>query len=204
MSLIIFLLVLMLICGLLVILSKNSIHSVLYLVLVFLISVLLFIVVGVEFLALIVLIIYVGAISVLFLFLVMLFDDRLSSLFNVMHHYLPIGFLICFIFFSELVLLIDLNYNSYISNNNQASYWIIFLYNFSNLDLIGQLLFNHFIHFFLIASLILLVSMIGSITLTTNNISSLYDKKVMHVVTNNLINVSFWKINKNHGKAKIY
>jgi NADH-quinone oxidoreductase subunit J len=111
----------MLICSLLVILSKNSIHSVLYLVLVFLISVLLFIVVGAEFLALIVLIIYVGAISVLFLFLVMLFDDRLSSLFNVMHHYLPIGFLICFIFFMELILLIDLNYNSYIGNY-QASY----------------------------------------------------------------------------------
>jgi hypothetical protein len=100
----------------------------------------------------------------------------------------------------ELILLIDLNYNSYIGNY-QASYWILFVYNFSNLDLIGQLLFNHFIHFFLIASLILLVSMIGSITLT-NNVSSLYDKKVMHVVTNSLINVSFWKLEKKNEKSR--
>lgn len=90
-----------------VILSKNTMHSVLYLILVFFLSSLLLFVVGAEFLAIILLIVYVGAISILFVFVVMLLNLRVVELYSTFLHYLPIGAFVGFYFFFEFFLLVS-------------------------------------------------------------------------------------------------
>lgn len=90
-----------------VILSKNTMHSVLFLVVVFFLSALLLLIVGAEFLAIILLIVYVGAISILFLFVVMLLNLRVVELHNTFLNYLPIGSFVGFYFFLELAVLLS-------------------------------------------------------------------------------------------------
>lgn len=85
-----------------VVMSRNTVHSVLYLVLVFLLSSLVFLFLGAEFLSILILIVYVGAICILFLFVVMLLNLRLDELYSSFLDYFPIGCFMGFFFFFEL------------------------------------------------------------------------------------------------------
>lgn len=158
--------------SILVISAKNPIHSVFFLVLVFLNSAALFILLGVEFLALIFIIVYVGAIAILFLFVVMMLNIKLVELNENLFRYLPIGGLMGILFLFEIFLVIEsyltsLNKNTY-SNNSLFSMemWDSTLINISNLQHLGLVLYTDYFFLFLMASLILLVAMIGAIVLT--------------------------------------
>ena len=93
--------------SLLVILSKNPIHSVLFLILVFFNTAILFLFSGAEFLAMILLIVYIGAVAVLFLFVIMMLDINTAKLRQSFLNYLPIGLFVCFIILLELLYVIS-------------------------------------------------------------------------------------------------
>ena len=159
--------------------SKNPIHSVLFLVFVFFNTAGLLILLGVEFLAMLFLIVYVGAVAVLFLFVMMMLNVKISESTNAIYRYLPIGLFLSIIFLFEIFLIIEGDLNSIDSVDfTQNEYNILqneFLVNTSwvdnvisstNVDVIGSVLFTYYSYFFIMASVILLVAMIGAIALT--------------------------------------
>jgi NADH-quinone oxidoreductase subunit J len=126
---------------------------------------------GAEFISLLILIIYIGAIAILFLFVIMMLNLRIIEVYNAFFNYLPIGSLIAFFFIGEILILIyydfskiDLLLDMEILNENL----ILKEWNFNNLHFFGQLLFNYNMYFFLIIGLILFASMIGSIIILIN------------------------------------
>tara|TARA_Y100000590_G_C15648490_1_gene987854 strand:- start:903 stop:1535 length:633 start_codon:yes stop_codon:yes gene_type:complete len=147
--------------------SKNTVHSVFFLILDFISVSCLFIMIGAEFLGMIMLIVYVGAVAVLFLFVVMMLNvaQQRSEWFSsrVSGSHIPIGLLVSLIIFFELIIVIggwkykpDL-LNS-ISINISAE--------ITNTQSIGSIIYTDYIHVFQISGMILLVAMIGAIVLT--------------------------------------
>ena len=102
--------VLIVICALLVILSKNPIHSILFLVLIFVLTTILFLTLNVDFLAMLFLVLYVGAIVVLFLFVVMMLNVRILELKERVISYLPIAIIIVSVFFILILFVLKLNF----------------------------------------------------------------------------------------------
>jgi len=153
------------IAALSVILSKNIIQSVLYLILVFLLSSILFIYLGADFIGLIILIVYIGAISVLFLFIVMMLNIRLLEIYTTFQIYLPLAFILCIILLSQYIYIFIKNYNFiYLDNLLIFNNWVFF--NNIRIISIGELLFNQCYLYFIGATLLLFVAMIGVIILT--------------------------------------
>lgn len=107
-----FFFLLIILCGFFVIISRNPVQSVFFLILVFAFSAVLFIILGAEFLAVLVIIIYVGAISILFLFVVMMLNLRIMELYSTFYNYLPIGSFIGLFFIFEFIYALnsDLNF----------------------------------------------------------------------------------------------
>jgi NADH-quinone oxidoreductase subunit J len=149
-----------------VIAARNPVHSVLYLILAFVNAAGLFVIMGAEFLAMILIVVYVGAVAVLFLFVVMMLDVDFSELKRGALQYLPIGVLIGGIFLAELLLV--------------AGAWVIgpgipqaitspIPSNVTNTEAIGLVLYTRYIYFFQAAGMILLVAMIGAIVLTLHH-----------------------------------
>jgi NADH-quinone oxidoreductase subunit J len=150
-----------------VILVRNPIISVFFLILVFFFSVLIFLFLGAEFLALLLLIVYVGAISILFLFVVMMLNLRVVELIDVFLNYLPIGGTIGFIFLFEMFYFMKLNYSFFIHSSYEIIFsYIDYVYIRSNLLVLSEVLFNYNVFFVIFAGVILFISMIGSIVLT--------------------------------------
>ena len=151
--------------SLLVITSKNPIHSVLFLILVFFNTSILFLFSNAEFLAMVVLIVYIGAVAVLFLFVIMMLDINISKLRQTFLNYLPIGLLVGFIILLELIYVVSqskLNFTETIStNNNNISNQML-----DNTKAIGNILYTDYFLLFQISGIILLVAMIGAIFLT--------------------------------------
>ena len=112
----IFLLCLIIISSICVILSRSAIQSILYLILVFLLCSVLFIYIGADFIGLIILIVYIGAISVLFLFIIMMLNIRILELYSTFSVYLPLAIFLGFIFLVQIIFLVYLNY-SYIMSS---------------------------------------------------------------------------------------
>ena len=217
--------------SLLVIISRNPIHSILYLILVFFCVSLILIILGVEFVAITFLIVYVGAIAVLFLFVVMMLNIKILELDETFWKYVPIGLVITSLFFFQIFFtffdynwisffnpaavtdfylikkLLSFNFHDFSKINYSYSHGIFFIkpeevdissYSFShalfinnldfvfspledsyalylyyftnitNTEVLGWLIYTHTFFIFLIVSLILLVSMIGSIVLVLN------------------------------------
>jgi NADH-quinone oxidoreductase subunit J len=158
-------LLLVLISALSVILSKNIIQSVIYLIIVFFLCSLLFIYLGADFIGLIILIVYIGAIAVLFLFVIMMLNIRILEISSTFSIYLPLAIFLSFIFII-LFLCIYSNSLNFIEFSNLSVYvkWP----NFNNIKIIaiGQLLFNECYILFVGATLLLFIAMIGAITLT--------------------------------------
>ena len=148
-----------------VILSKNIIQSVLYLISIFLYSSILFIYLGADFIGLIILIVYIGAIAVLFLFVVMMLNVRLLELYSTFLIYLPIAIILSFSMILQFIYLFIKSFD-YVSINSIDVYTDWILYNNIRIIAIGELLFNKFFIFFIGATLLLFVAMIGAIILT--------------------------------------
>ena len=162
-----FLLALIIISSLCVILSKNIIQSILYLILVFLLCSVLFIYVGADFIGLIILIVYIGAISVLFLFVVMMLNIRILEVYSTFSIYLPLAFLLSIIFIIQIFLIYFNSFNLIELNNMLTHVNWIFFTNIA-INLIGQLLFNNYYILFIAATILLFIAMVGVIVLTLN------------------------------------
>ncbi len=159
------------ISALMVTVSRNTVHSVFFLILDFVSISCLFIMGGAEFLGMIMLIVYVGAVAVLFLFVVMMlnvtqqenewFQSKKNSLQSSSH--IPVGFLISVIIFFELIIVIGgWKLNPRIENSLNLDLKL----GLTNTHSIGSVLYTDYIHLFQISGMILLVSMIGAIVLT--------------------------------------
>ena len=147
--------------------SKNTVHSVFFLILDFISISCLFIMIGAEFLGMIMLIVYVGAVAVLFLFVVMMLNvaQQQNQWFNSKENsgHIPIGLIISTIIFFELIIVVGgWKYKPELLNPNitQISNEI------SNTHSLGQVLYTDYIHVFQISGMILLVAMVGAIVLT--------------------------------------
>ena len=157
--------VVILISSLMVITSKNPVHSVLFLILSFFNGAGLFIILHAEFLAMILIIVYVGAVAVLFLFVVMMLDFKISLDKNNILQYLPIGFFVGLIFISELMIVL-INTKFDLSNIQILVNPMFKFQNLTNTEAIGSILYTDYILYFQLSGVILLVAMIGSIVLT--------------------------------------
>ena len=146
-----------------VIAARNPVHSVLFLILAFVSAAGLFVLMGAEFLAMILIVVYVGAVAVLFLFVVMMLDVDFVELRQGMLNYLPVGGVIGLIVLVELALV--------------AGSWVIdpgsirtaaapVPAGVTNTEALGRILYTDYIYYFQAAGLILLVAMIGAIVLT--------------------------------------
>lgn len=157
-----------------VISSPNPVHSVLYLVFVFCNAAGLFILLSREFLAIIFMIVYVGAIAILFLFVIMMLNIRIVELNENLLRYLPLGGFIGLIFLLEILLVIEKELGAEIPVNLAYEYidWDKHIVDFTNIEQIGQILYTNYFYAFIIASLILLVAMIGAIVLTLHSQST--------------------------------
>ncbi|MBZ6074969.1 NADH-quinone oxidoreductase subunit J [Microvirga puerhi] len=151
--------------GFMVIASRNPVQSVLFLILAFVNAAGLFLMMGAEFLAMILVIVYVGAVAVLFLFVVMMLDVDFAELRQGFLQYLPVGALIGIVFLLELILVIG----AYVIDPNlirTAAVPIPSPEVMTNTEALGQVLYTRYFYFFQAAGLILLVAMIGAIVLT--------------------------------------
>ena len=149
--------------GLFTVLSRNPVHSVLWLILSFLSSAGLFILLGAEFVAMLLIIVYVGAVAVLFLFVVMMLDVDFASLKAEMAQYLPLGLLIVVVLLMELAMGLAVWVPADGAEAVRAAPTPIDLHNTAAL---GLLLYDQYFLLFQLAGLILLVAMIGAIVLT--------------------------------------
>ncbi|MCH2549440.1 MAG: NADH-quinone oxidoreductase subunit J [Alphaproteobacteria bacterium] len=148
-----------------VISARNPVHSVLFLILAFFNSAGLFVLLGAEFLAMILVVVYVGAVAVLFLFVVMMLDINFVELREGFLQYLPIGALVGIILMAELVLI----FGSWVINPKSEAIVatnIVSSTEITNTHALGQLIYTHYIYLFQAAGLLLLVAMIGAIVLT--------------------------------------
>jgi len=151
--------------GVLVVSSRNPVHSVLFLIVAFFNAAGLFVLIGAEFLAMILVIVYVGAVAVLFLFVVMMLDIDFVQLRSGFVRYLPIGAVVGFILLAELVLVIG----SWVVAPGVPSAVAVSAAGgvpLSNTRALGNILYTRYLFAFQAAGLILLVAMIGAIVLT--------------------------------------
>ena len=150
--------------AMMVISAKNPVHSVLFLILSFVNASALFVLLGAEFLAMILVVVYVGAVAVLFLFVVMMLDINFIKLREGFLQYLPFGALLGIVLLSELAILFITNTSS---NENLVKFAKMpIISDIENTKNLGSVLYTEYFYFFQIAGFILLVAMIGSIVLT--------------------------------------
>lgn len=155
------------ISAIMVTVSKNTVHSVFFLILDFISISCLFIMIGAEFLGMIMLIVYVGAVAVLFLFVVMMLNvaQQRNQWFISEENsgHIPVGLIISTIIFFELIIVIGgWKYKPDLLKSNNS----ILSNEISNTHSLGQVLYTDYIHVFQISGMILLVAMIGAIVLT--------------------------------------
>ena len=155
------------ISAIMVTVSKNTVHSVFFLILDFISISCLFIMIGAEFLGMIMLIVYVGAVAVLFLFVVMMLNvaQQKNQWFasEASSKHIPVGLIISTLIFVELIIVVGgwkYKPDLFDLNNSVTNYSV------SNTHSLGQVLYTDYIHVFQISGMILLVAMIGAIVLT--------------------------------------
>ena len=193
--------VIAIISAIMVIASKNTVHSVFFLILDFITISCLFIMIGAEFLGMIMLIVYVGAVAVLFLFVVMMLNvaQQKKQWFEATSGYshMPIGLIISVVIFFELIIVVagwkhkpDL-LSAKLINIDQ---------NITNTHLIGNILYTDYIHLFQLSGMILLVAMIGAIVLTFRKRSGIKRQSYIRQMSREKIEgVSLVDVEKNNG-----
>jgi len=148
--------------GLFTVVSRNPVHSVLWLILAFLSSAGLFVLLGAEFVAMLLIIVYVGAVAVLFLFVVMMLDIDFSALKAEMAKYMPLALLIGVI----LLMQFGLAYGSWEASDMAQGNRLAVMPEGTNTGGLGLLIYDRYFLLFQLAGLVLLVAMIGAIVLT--------------------------------------
>ena len=147
-----------------VVVSRNPVYSVLFLILAFFNAAALFVLIGAEFIAMILVIVYVGAVAVLFLFVVMMLDINIAKLREGFLKYLPVGALI------GLVLFLEILFGVGVFGSNSATLAGVSksgpVMAIDNTRAIGRVLYTQYFYLFQVAGLVLLVAMIGAIVLT--------------------------------------
>ena len=181
--------------------SKNTVHSVFFLILDFVTVACLFIMIGAEFLGMIMLIVYVGAVAVLFLFVVMMLNvaQQKNQWFEATSGYshMPMGLIIGIVIFFELIIVVggwkykpDL-LSATLINIDQST---------TNTHLIGNILYTDYIHLFELSGMILLVAMIGAIVLTFRKRSGIKRQSYINQISREKIDgVSLVDVEKNKG-----
>jgi NADH-quinone oxidoreductase subunit J len=165
--------------GLLVTVSKNPVHSVLWLILAFLSSAGLFVLLGAEFVAMLLIIVYVGAVAVLFLFVVMMLDIDFAELKGEMAKYMPLAMLIGVIILMQL----SLGLGAWVQAEGAMGLRQAVtpdLAEVENTRALGLLIYDKYILLFQLAGLILLVAMIGAIVLTLRHRTNVKRQNILH------------------------
>ena len=165
--------------GLLVTLSRNPVHSVLWLILAFLSAAGLFVLLGAEFVAMLLIIVYVGAVAVLFLFVVMMLDVDFAELKGEMSKYAPLGLLVGVVIIMQLVL----GVGAWTEAANKAALLQAAtpdLVQVENTRALGLLIYDKYLLLFQLSALILLVAMIGAIVLTLRHRTGVKRQNVLH------------------------
>ncbi len=152
------------VAGLAVISARNPVHSVLFLITAFFSAAGLFVLMGAEFLAMILVVVYVGAVAVLFLFVVMMLDVDFTALRQGFARYIPIGALVAGVLTVEMVIVAAriATFGAAGKSLGPAAP----VGGISNAEAIGRVLYTDYVYFFQIAGMVLLVAMIGAIVLT--------------------------------------
>ncbi|GGH57154.1 NADH-quinone oxidoreductase subunit J [Frigidibacter albus] len=151
------------VAGLMVVISRNPVHSVLWLILTFLSAAGLFVLMGAEFVAMLLIIVYVGAVAVLFLFVVMMLDVDFAELKGELARYMPMGLLVGVIILLELGMVFGVWQTSEMAESLRVAPTPDGVQNTAAL---GMLIYDKYVFLFQTAGLILLVAMIGAIVLT--------------------------------------
>ncbi|NIO24983.1 MAG: NADH-quinone oxidoreductase subunit J [Gammaproteobacteria bacterium] len=151
--------------GVMVIAARNPVHSVLFLILAFFNSAGLFVLMGAEFLAMILVVVYVGAVAVLFLFVVMMLDIDFIRLREGFMRYLPIGAMIGLVLLAELAVVIGGHFLAP-EFREAGALPAPAVGDITNTEAIGRLIYTDYVYIFQAAGLVLLVAMVGAIVLT--------------------------------------
>ena len=164
-----------------VIAARNPVHSVLFLILAFVNASGLFVLMGAEFLAMILVVVYVGAVAVLFLFVVMMLDVDFAELRQGFLQYLPIGAVVGIVFLIELFMVVGVwaiapNVSQVIASPIPP------IASTSNTEALGYVLYTRYVYFFQAAGVVLLVAMIGAIVLTLHHRPSVKRQNVANQV----------------------
>ena len=165
--------------GLLVTVSRNPVHSVLWLILAFLSSAGLFVLLGAEFVAMLLIIVYVGAVAVLFLFVVMMLDIDFAELKGEMSKYMPLGLLIGVIILMQLTL----GLGAWIQADGAMGLRQAVtpdMAQMENTRALGLLIYDKYLLLFQLSGLILLVAMIGAIVLTLRHRKDIKRQNILH------------------------
>jgi NADH-quinone oxidoreductase subunit J len=153
----------MILSALMVISARNPVHSVLFLILAFFNAAALFVLLGAEFLAMILVVVYVGAVAVLFLFVVMMLDIDFVALRSGFMKYLPLGTVLGLVLFSEFLVAVGA---WTFAEGAPAVRAVPLPEGVSNTEALGRILYTDYIFYFQTAGMVLLVAMIGAIVLT--------------------------------------
>lgn len=165
--------------GLMVTMSRNPVHSVLWLILAFLSSAGLFVLLGAEFVAMLLIIVYVGAVAVLFLFVVMMLDVDFAVLKGEMARYMPLGLLVAVILLMQLVL----GVGAWVQADGAMGLRQAVtpdMAQVENTRAMGLLIFDKYLLLFQLSGLVLLVAMIGAILLTMRHRRDVKRQNVLH------------------------
>jgi NADH-quinone oxidoreductase subunit J len=152
--------------GFAVVSARNPVHSVLFLILSFFSAAGLFVLLGAEFLAMLLVVVYVGAVAVLFLFVVMMLDVDFAALKQGFARYMPLGLLVGSVLAVEMVLIASTVATRGAAKDNLIPMASGPQADVTNAEAIGRVLYTDYVYFFQAAGLVLLVAMIGAIVLT--------------------------------------
>jgi NADH-quinone oxidoreductase subunit J len=153
----------LIVSALLVVGARNPVHSVLFLILAFFNAAALFVLLGAEFLAMVLVVVYVGAVAVLFLFVVMMLDIDFTELRQGFLQYAPLGIILCLIFFAELA---AVGFGWVLTPAAEAVAKHPTPTDVTNTEALGHIIYTDYVHVFQGAGMVLLVAMIGAIVLT--------------------------------------
>ena len=152
------------VAGLLVVSAKNPVHSVLFLITAFFSAAGLFVLLGAEFLAMLLIVVYVGAVAVLFLFVVMMLDVDFAELRQGFAQNLVVGSIVALVLTGEMIAVVASVVTNGAAGKNTAP--LASPVGVPNTEAIGRVLYTDYVFFFQLAGLVLLVAMIGAIVLT--------------------------------------
>ena len=165
------------VAGFMVVIGRNPVHSVLWLILTFMASAGLFVLQGAEFVAMLLIVVYVGAVAVLFLFVVMMLDVDFAKLKGELARYLPLGLIIGLVLLAQLAVVFS-GWNS--AETAEAARAAPIVEGVHNTLGLSQLIYDRYVLAFQLAGLVLLVAMIGAIVLTMRHRKDIKRQNVLH------------------------